>query len=84
MSKKKDKPVVSEHDNGFRGVSPFGAAIFAPGRHPKDRQLADKKAAEEGVVTPAEPEVEVPVSEETVAAEPVEEAAEAPVVPEEE
>lgn len=44
---KKDKSKKVESDNGFLGVSPQGAAIFAPGKHPKERQMADKAALEE-------------------------------------
>lgn len=41
VSKKK------KSSNGYLGDSPFGAAIYEKGRHPKDRQLADKRKAEE-------------------------------------
>jgi len=80
MAKNKDKkPAEKAYDNGFRGVSPQGAAIFAPGMHPKERQLASKNATPEEPVMHSEPSVpaEVPV-EEPVAVEPVEEAATSP------
>jgi len=57
MAKKKE--AKSEYKSALLGISPQGAAIFAPGLHPKDRQKADKAALEAGSV-PAE---EVPAAE---------------------
>lgn len=55
MAKKNGAEKVKS-DNGFEGVSSQGAAIYAPGKHPRDRQLADKRAAESAAapVVPAE------------------------------
>lgn len=62
MGKSTKKVEKVESGNGYLGDSSQGGAIYAPGKHPKDRQLASKKELESTVVAPILP-AEEPVEE---------------------